>query len=159
MAGNEGGLSSNALGRIYELSESADETTLDVDRRGNGGVTGAENDPSREGNGGGGGRFVFASAYTFADGVFGGGGISCCASLRGGGTKSRFTGAAEEVLLVVEVEVRRGGDGSSSLGFLPRAALQAAEPVLSTRSLKFLRASSSPQRLRGMVGVSGQNTQ
>ena len=155
MAGNEGALSSNTLGRINELSESADETTLEVDRRGNGGVTGAENDPSREGNGGGGGLFVFASAYTVADGVFGGGGISCCESLGGGGTKSRFTAAEEEVLLVVEVEVRRV---SSSFGFLPRAALQAADPVLSTRSLKFLRASSSPQRLRGMVGVSGQNT-
>ena len=158
MAGNEGALSSNALGRTNELSESADETTLEVDRRGNGGVTGAENDPSREGNGGGGGRFVFASAYTCEDGVFGGGGISGCASLPGGGTKSRFTGVAEEVLLVVEVEVRGGGDGSSSFGLLPRAVFQAAEPVLSTRSLKFLRASSSPQRLRGMVNVSGQNT-
>ena len=85
MAGKEGALSSNALGRTYELSESADETTLDVDRRGKGGVSGAENDPSREGNGGGGGCFVFASAYAFPDGVFGGGGISCCESLRGGG--------------------------------------------------------------------------
>jgi hypothetical protein len=61
------------------------------------------------------------------------------------------------MLLVVEVEVRRAGESPSSCGFLPRAAFQAAEPVLSTRSLKFLRASSSPQRLRGMVGVSGQN--
>jgi len=85
LTGNEGALSSNSLGRTDALSDSIDDTTLDVERRGKGGITGAENDPSRDGNGGGGGRFVFASAYAFGIGVFGGGGISCWESLRGGG--------------------------------------------------------------------------
>jgi len=55
---------------------------------------------------------------------------------------------------VVVVDVRLGGayfsSSASSFTFLPRAVRQAAEPVLSTFSLKFFLASSRPQRLSGM---------
>ena len=75
-------------------------------------------------------------------------------TLRGGGRGSR--GLAEgEVELVVD-EVRRAESfvsRSSSLGLRPLAVFQAAEPVSSTLLLKFLRASSNPQRLSGIVVV------
>lgn len=51
----------------------------------------------------------------------------------------------------VEVVLGRGRGRSSSFTFLPRAAFHAAEPVLSNRSLKFLRASSRPHKLRGIL--------
>lgn len=131
---------------------------LDVDRRGRGGVR----DGSREGNGGGGGFLFFASEYDeLTDADLGGGGASCCESFRGGGANSLVAGGGPGVLPAVVVDVvgtvveaRRGGPGrgaSLSLTGLPRIDFQAADPVLSSRSLKPFRASSRPQRLRGMA--------
>lgn len=51
-----------SLGRTVELSDS-DATALEVVRRGRGGVVDAEDECSLEGNGGGGGRLLFASVY------------------------------------------------------------------------------------------------
>ena len=72
-------------------------------------------------------------------------------SFRGGGRGSRFV--EDEVFELVEVDVRHGvpfGSGSSSFCLRPLAALNAAEPVSSTRLLKFFRASSKHQRLSGI---------
>lgn len=158
MAGKEGVRLSNSLGRSEEVSVS-NEAALEVERRGRGGVVDVEDAPSLEGNGGGGGRRLFASTYWLADGVRGGGSISCCESFRGGGSTSCFTArvverAAELVVDVdVDVDVRRGAGGSSCFSCLPLAVFHAAEPVLSTLSLKFLRTSSNPQRLRGIIPI------
>lgn len=53
----------------------------------------------------------------------------------------------------VEVVVGRGGGRPSSFIFLPLAVFHAAEPVLSKRSLKLLRASSRPHKLRGIFTI------